>query len=80
MLTDYEHMLISAVRYALGRRTYIVSLTVDYIINELPNLSRQCKQRMIDDIKKPLVGYGDNCDEKNWMRLLRELESEVQSE
>ena len=34
-MTDYEHMIISAERYALGRMTYIVSLTVDYILKEI---------------------------------------------
>ena len=24
MMTDYEHIIVSAVRYALGRRSYIV--------------------------------------------------------
>ena len=28
-MTDYEHMIVSAVRYALGRMTYIVELTVN---------------------------------------------------
>lgn len=41
MLSKYEHILISAVRYVLGRRTYIVELTVDYVIEELPKLSFQ---------------------------------------
>lgn len=43
-MSEYEHMLISAVRYALGRRTYIVGLTVNYVIKELPRLSDSCKK------------------------------------
>lgn len=31
-MTDYEHIVISAVRYALGRMTYIVEITVNYIM------------------------------------------------
>lgn len=73
MITDYEHILISALRYALGRRTYIVEQTVDYIIKELPKLSFQCKRIMIHDIEHPLCGYGDPCDKEDWMRLLAEL-------
>ena len=42
MITDYEHMLISALRYALGRRTYIVEITMEYIEAEIPKLSEQC--------------------------------------
>lgn len=72
MMTDYEHMLISALRYALGRRTYIVELTVNYIIAELPKLSNFCKKIMIDDIEGAFT-YGDECDRQDWMRLLKEL-------
>lgn len=64
-------MLISAVRYALGRRTYIVELTVNYVIKELPRLSDGCKKIMLDDITEhERFGYGDACDERDWMRLL----------
>ena len=73
MITDYEHMLISALRYALGRKTHIVKTTVDYIIKELPRLSDRCKGIMINDIEHPLGGYGDECDRQDWMRLLTEL-------
>lgn len=73
MVSDYEHMLISALRYALGRRTYVVEITVDYIIKELPKLSEKCKNIMIEDIEHPLYGYGDECDRVDWMRLLDEL-------
>ena len=34
MITNYETMLISALRYALGRRTYIVSTTAEYIVRQ----------------------------------------------
>lgn len=66
-------MLISALRYALGRKTYIVGKTVDYIIKELPRLGNDCKKVMIHDIEHPLHGYGHECDRKDWMRLLTEL-------
>ena len=33
-MSDYEQIVISAVRYALGRCTYIVDLTVDYVIKD----------------------------------------------
>lgn len=78
MITDYEHMLINALRYAIGRRTYIVELTVNYIIGEIPKLSEQCKNVMIEDIESPYsgCGYGDECDRRDWMRLLEELRKE----
>ena len=72
MLTDYEQMLISALRYTLGRRTYIVEITVNFIINELHNLSEYCKNIMIRDIEDA-YSYGDECDKEDWMRLLKKL-------
>ena len=77
MISDYEHMLISALRYALGRRTYIVELTCEYIENELPKLSDQCKAIMIEDIERHrLFGYGDECDREDWMQLLKRLKEQ----
>lgn len=76
-VTDFEHILISALRYALGRRTYIVSITTQYIEREIPTLSEQCKAIMIEDIEHPFMGdYGDDFDKKGWMRLLRKLKGE----
>ena len=76
MLTDYEQMLISALRYALGRRTYIVEITVNFIISELHSLSDYCKNIMVRDIETA-YSYGYECDKKDWMRLLEALESHV---
>ena len=72
MITDYEHMLISALRYAIGRRTYIVEITANYILSELPKLSDSCKHVMIHDIENA-YSLGDECDIQDWMRLLKEL-------
>lgn len=76
MITDYETILISAVRYALGRRTYVVGITTDYVARQLPKLSDSCIKIITDDIKNPLGGYGDPWDEREWMCLLEQLEEE----
>lgn len=75
-MTDHEQIMVSALRYALGRRTYIVGLTCDYIHAHMLKLSRKCKLIMINDIEEQkLFGYGDLCDERNWMALLKELKT-----
>lgn len=53
-MSDYEHMIISAVRYALGRMTYIVELTVNYVLQEIEDdkLSDQCLAIILTDIKE----------------------------
>lgn len=76
MISDFEHMLISAVRYALGRRTYIVEVTCNYIACQIPSLSENCKEIMIHDIEHPICGHGDECDKEDWMRLLKNLKGE----
>lgn len=56
-MEDYEHIVISAERYALGRMTYIVELTVNYIMQEIEDnkLSDQCLVIMRNDIKKQKI-------------------------
>lgn len=74
-MTDYEMMCISAVRYALGRRTYIVGITCRYMSDIAEELSRKCRDIMMDDIiQQQRFGYGDDCDAQDWMQLLTRLE------
>lgn len=75
MISDYEHMLISALRYALGRRTYIVELTCKYIEQQIPMLSDQCKAIMIDVIEQQ-EQLGNECDREDWMQLLERLKEQ----
>lgn len=60
---DLSMLLVSAERYALGRRTYIVSWTCDVIKNNLHLLTKKDKDVMIRDIESA-VNYGDSCDER----------------
>lgn len=78
MFSRDEQMWISAVRYALGRRSYIVHITVDYMIERIPIMSPTCRELMIEDIKDQAdFGYGDQCDYDEWMRLLDKLKESV---
>lgn len=87
---NLEHMLIGAERYAFGRRTYIVSVTVDYLIMILPSLSDWCIGVMRQDMKSNrdlATGhgqhdlearfYGDACDMRDWMRFEAALDIEA---
>lgn len=69
---DLSMILVSAERYALGRRTYIVHWTCEFIKNNIHLLSNKDKQVMIRDIENP-ISYGDDCDEKEWKKLLEVL-------
>lgn len=81
MLTPEEQMLISAVRYALGRSTYIVGMTCDFVASVKKKLSKCCVAILIHDINSELemahdLGrtLGDECDERDWVKLLHVLE------
>ena len=75
---NFQEILVSAVRYALGRMTYIVGLTVDYITPMIRNLDLKYINIMIDDItyQGEYYGYGMEMDRKDWMRLLAALKAE----
>lgn len=72
---DLSAMLLGAVRYALGRRTYIVNWTCGFITRNAHLLTEGNKQVIIRDIKEQeRFGYGDKCDKDDWLNLLKFLE------
>ena len=77
-MTDYEQIIISAERYALGRMTYIVELTVNYILEEIEynKLSDSCLNVIRNDIKKA-KNYGMDCDKAQWQKLLNRIEEVI---
>ena len=74
-MTDYEQIIISAERYALGRMTYIVELTVNYILEQInfDNLSDRCLDIIAEDIRQA-KDLGMECDKKSWIKLLNRIE------
>lgn len=77
-MTDYEHIVISAVRYALGRMTYIVEITVNYILQEIEDdkLSDQCLNIIRQDIKNT-KSYGNVIHKMQWLKLLKRIEEVI---
>lgn len=77
-MTDYEHIITSAVRYALGRMTYIVSLTVDYVLRDINNhtLSQNCLESILRDIEHTKK-LGMDCDIKEWNKLKNRIKQEL---
>lgn len=82
-MTNEELMLISAVRYALGRRSYIVGVTAEFVATIKPRLSQQCINIIIRDIEEEMERYhsvghtlGMECDERTWVRLSEFLKGE----
>ncbi len=73
-MTDYEHIIISAVRYAIGRMTYMPELTVNYVLQDIEEnkLSDKCLKIIKGDIETT-KDFGFVCDEKEWKRLLSKI-------
>lgn len=83
-MTPEEQMLISAVRYALGRQSYIVGTTCNFVASIRDKLSENCIKILIRDISEEIEMYhrigqtcGMECDERTWINLLQILENEV---
>lgn len=76
---DISMILVSAERYALGRRTYIVSWTCEIIKKNMHLLSEKDKKVMIRDIETA-ISYGDECDKQEWMLLLKKLRKEIEND
>ena len=82
---DFEHMMISAVRYAFGRRTYIVLTTIEYVGLLIPKLSDWCLNVLQKDFEseKELAEraniwrtFGDPCDRVRWFKFYEALVAE----
>ena len=78
---DLQEMLISAVRYALGRRTYMVEWTVKYITPLLPDFGSKELDVMLRDVSEWLYRRADGePDEivKEWQRFAKCLQNEFE--
>ena len=75
-IEDISAMIVGAERYALGRRTYIVQWTCEFIKNNLHLLTEKDKRVMIRDIENP-ISYGDECDKAEWLNLLKILKNAI---
>lgn len=78
---DFETILLCAVRYAIGRQTYIPSLVIDYITPILPYLSDNTLKLIANEITE-YEGYegglGDEkIDKPYWIEFLRKIRLEI---
>ena len=77
-MTDYEQIVISAERYALGRMTYIVEITTNYISKEIRRgkLSKSCLKIIERDIEDAKY-LGMECDKQQWLKLLELIKGTI---
>lgn len=78
---DFGAILNCAVRYALGRQSYMPGLVIDYIRPLLPYLNDKtlwCLERDIREAEN-FGGYGDpQIDKPGWIKFLLEIQEEIQ--
>lgn len=75
-----DHMIVSAVRYALGRSTYIVGWTVDEVIRIWDALPATTQTLIVRDVGDALSNEWPQMmemDRDEWKRLLHHTEGEA---
>lgn len=78
---DFGAVLNCAVRYCLGRRTYMPDLVASWIRGNCKGiLTNRTLSTMIYDIESfgnnGPEAYGDDCDRETWMKFLQWLKEE----
>lgn len=71
---DLKDIVIGALRYALGRRTYITLATSEFIINNPDLIDERVKKVMIKDLEeyfayRDCYYNDDECDYQSWLKL-----------
>ena len=75
--SDFRLILLSAMRYAMGRKTHMPSVIADYIKRHLPHLDDKFLTLAADDIRQHLEDYAEHEPSLNlWRDLLDALETE----
>ena len=78
---DFGALLICAVRYCLGRQTYMPGLIIGYITPLLQRISDNTLRCMETDLSQPDLygGFGDKkIDEPIWIKFRCDIQEEIQ--
>ena len=78
---NFETILLCAVRYAIGRKSYMPSMVIDYITPLLPYLSEDVLKLIANEITGCYTYEGALGDEKidkpYWIDFLRKIRLEI---
>lgn len=78
---DFGAVCNCAVRYCLGRRSYMPSLVCGYITPILPELTDKtldCFERDIEERKRTGFDFGDSCDYETWNAFYNAVFNEIE--
>jgi hypothetical protein len=72
---DLNMLITSAVRYALGRETYIVDWTCELVRKYMDHLTENTLETIVRDIQreKERDNLGMDCDKDDWKDLQYEI-------
>lgn len=72
---EFHDLMVCAFRYALGRRTYIVSTIAELIIKYKEKLDASAIEVITRDIKRAIQtnNYGMEMDKVEWQKVLKVL-------
>lgn len=79
---DFGAICNCAVCYAVGRRTYMPSLVIDFITPHLGELSDKtlwCFQRDLEERKNGFFDFVDEFDKTNWVNFLDVVNKEIEN-
>ena len=75
--SDFRLILLSAMRYAMGRKTYMPSVVADYLKRHIQLLDNKFLTLAADDIQRYLEDYAEHESNPDlWQNLLDALETE----
>ena len=74
---DFGTICICAVRYALGRETYMLSLVQQFVIRNLNLIDGYSLAVMARDVKEAPSYGNETIDKPGWMNFLAVLEKEL---
>lgn len=78
---DFGAVCNCAVRYCLGRRSYMPSLVCGYItslLTELTDRTLDCFERDIAERKRAGFDFGDSCDYETWDAFYKAVCREIE--
>ena len=70
---DLNSLAFPAMRYALGRKTYIVQVVCRALTNNAQNIRNDIKYKMSEEIAKAINSgeAGMDCDMEEWEKVLK---------
>ena len=78
---NFESILVCAVRYAIGRKSYMPSMVIDYITPLLPYLTEDVLKLIVNEIIERDTYEGALGDEKidrpYWGQFLQKIRLEI---